>query len=68
MDISNQQPRHEFLGKNRDNSANKNKKPSSSELGKRKMISKYIMKIKWSELRDLNPRHPPWQGGALPLS
>ena len=21
-----------------------------------------------SERRDLNPRHPPWQGGALPLS
>ena len=23
---------------------------------------------KWSGKRDLNPRHPPWQGGALPLS
>ena len=23
---------------------------------------------KWSERRDLNPRQPPWQGGALPLS
>ncbi len=23
---------------------------------------------KWSGRRDLNPRHPPWQGGALPLS
>ena len=22
----------------------------------------------WSERRDLNPRQPPWQGGALPLS
>jgi hypothetical protein len=24
------------------------------------------LKIKWSELRDSNPRQPPWQGGALP--
>ena len=23
---------------------------------------------KWSGKRDLNPRQPPWQGGALPLS
>ena len=23
---------------------------------------------KWSGKRDLNSRHPPWQGGALPLS
>ncbi len=23
---------------------------------------------KMSGKRDLNPRHPPWQGGALPLS
>ena len=23
---------------------------------------------RWSGKRDLNPRHPPWQGGALPLS
>ena len=23
---------------------------------------------KWSERRDSNPRQPPWQGGALPLS
>ena len=23
---------------------------------------------KWSGKRDLNPRPPPWQGGALPLS
>jgi hypothetical protein len=23
---------------------------------------------RWSERRDLNPRQPPWQGGALPLS
>ena len=22
----------------------------------------------WSERRDSNPQHPPWQGGALPLS
>ncbi len=25
-------------------------------------------KKNWSELRDLNPRHLPWQGSALPLS
>ena len=24
--------------------------------------------IYWSERRDSNPQHPPWQGGALPLS
>ena len=24
--------------------------------------------ILWSRRRDSNPQHPPWQGGALPLS
>ena len=23
--------------------------------------------IYWSERRDSNPQHPPWQGGALPI-
>ena len=28
----------------------------------------FLCKESESERRDLNPRHPPWQGGALPLS
>ena len=24
-------------------------------------------RILWSEKRDSNPQHPPWQGGALPI-
>ena len=28
----------------------------------------YYVKYNWSEKRDLNPQHPPWQGGTLPLS
>ncbi len=27
-----------------------------------------LTRLRISERRDLNPRHPPWQGGALPLS
>ena len=31
-------------------------------------LSYNVRTNKKSERRDLNPRHPPWQGGALPLS
>ena len=39
--------------------------------GARFLISLYcsfLMFWIWSERRDSNPQHPPWQGGALPLS
>ena len=28
----------------------------------------FIIRMKWSGKRDLNPRHQPWQGCTLPLS
>ena len=27
----------------------------------------YDTRLLWSERRDSNPQHPPWQGGALPI-
>lgn len=33
-----------------------------------RLLFPYMVRTKSSERRELNPRHPPWQGGALPLS
>src|SRR5213594_2348591 len=38
------------------------------DLAMRAMLSLSTTETEWSGRRDSNPRPPPWQGGALPLS
>ena len=39
------------------------------EIGEMQLkISQKFLNEFWSGRRDSNPRHPPWQGGTLPLS
>ena len=42
--------------------------PMNSDFADRCLTTWLRRRLKWSGKRDLNPRHQPWQGCALPLS